>query len=162
MNVYEHVFRSVIGANMPLDRWRGQPLLLVNTASKCGYTPQLAKLQMIYQDYRHSNLVILGLPCNDFDEREPGNEQSITGFYWDNYRVSFPLTEKIATIGRGAHPLFLALMDAYGMEIMPRWNFTKYLFDSRGNFVDHWHSGIEPDDPLLTHEVERQLQSWVF
>ena len=147
---------------MPLDRWRGQPLLLVNTASKCGYAPQLAKLQDIYQDYRQSNLVIIGMPCNDFDEREPGDEHSIAGHYWDQYKVSFPLTEKIVTMGYGAHPLFLSLLETFGMELMPRWNFTKYLFNCQGEFVDHWHSDVEPDDPALTHEIERQLQSWVF
>lgn len=162
MNVYEHMFRSVSGASMPLDRWRGQPILLVNTASQCGFTPQLAKLQAIWQDYRQSNLVIIGMPCNDFGEREPGNEQTIAGFYWDEYKVTFPLTEKISIVGRGAHPLFLALMDAFGMDIMPRWNFTKYLFDCRGDYVEHWHSDVEPDDLTLTHEIERQLQSWVF
>lgn len=162
MNVYEHMFRSVVGASMPLNRWRGQPLLFVNTASNCGYTPQLAKLQNIYQDYRQSNLVIIGLPCNDFGDCEPGNEQAITGYYWDNFGVTFPLTEKITIVGRGAHPLFLALMDTFGMELMPRWNFTKYLFDCRGQFVERWPSDVEPDDPAMTHEIERQLQSWVF
>lgn len=162
MNLYEHVFRSVIGANMPLYRWRGQPILLVNTASKCGYAPQLAKLQDIYQDYRQSSLVIIGMPCNDFDEREPGDERQIAGHYWDQYKVSFPLTEKIVTMGHGAHPLFLSLLDTFGMDIMPRWNFTKYLFDCGGEFVHHWHSDVEPDDPTLTHEIERRLQSWIF
>lgn len=162
MNVYEHVFRSVTGATMSLDRWRGQPLLLVNTASECGYAPQLAKLQAIYQDYRQSNLVIIGMPCNDFDAREPRDDHAIAGFYWDHYQVSFPLTQKISTMGRGAHPLFLALMDSYGMDVMPRWNFTKYLFNTRGEFIEHWHADVEPDDSTLTHEVERQLQSWVF
>jgi glutathione peroxidase len=162
MNVYEYVFRSVGNATMPLDRWRGQPLLLVNTASKCGYTPQLRKLEAIWQDYRHSNLVVIGMPCNDFGEQEPAREQAISGFYWDNYHVTFPLTAKIVTRGMGSHPLFLALMDAYGQEIMPRWNFNKYLFNSKGDLVEHWPSGIEPDDPLLTHQIERNLNSWVF
>jgi len=162
MNVYEYVFRAANGASMPLSRWEGQPLLLVNTASKCGFTPQLAKLQFLYTDYRHSNLVVVALPCNDFGEQEPGDEQDIVGFYWDRYHVTFPITTKVHVLGLEAHPLFIAMLDTYGMDILPRWNFTKYLFDTHGDLVEHWPSNVEPDDPALTHQVERQLQSWVF
>jgi len=162
VNVYEHMFRSISGASMPLDRWRGQPLLLVNTASKCVYTPQLAKLQAVYQEYRQSNLVVLGMPCNDFDGQEPADAHEIAFFYWDHYRVSFPLTEKISVVGLGAHPLFRAMIDYYGQEVAPRSNFTKYLFDGKGQLVEHWPAALEPDDPTVTHQIERQLTSWVF
>ena len=162
MNVYEYVFRSISGATMPLRNWTGQPLLMVNTASQCGFTPQLHTLARLYNDYRQSNLVVIGMPCNDFGEQEPGDEAEIGAFYWDEYRVSFPLTSKIQVRGLGAHPLFLALLDEYGEDVMPRWNFTKYLFDTRGQLVQHWPSDVKPNDPKLTHQVERQLQSWVF
>ncbi len=162
MNVYEYVFRSVSGASMPLGHWEGQPLLLVNTASHCGYSPQLAKLQSIFSDYRQSSLVVIGLPCNDFGEQEPGTEQEIVRFYWDEFGVTFPLSTKISVVGLGAHPLFVAMLDTYGMDILPRWNFTKYLFDTKGQLVEHWPARVEPDDPAITHQVERQLQSWIF
>ncbi len=162
MNVYEHVFRSVSGATMPLGHWEGQPLMLVNTASQCGYTPQLAKLQSLWNEYRQSNLVVIGMPCNDFDGQEPLTEAQISGFYWDEYGVSFPLTQKISVIGLGAHPLFVALLETYGLDILPKWNFTKYLFNSRGELVEHWPARVEPDDSAITHQLERQLQSWVF
>jgi glutathione peroxidase len=146
MNVYEFAFQSLSGAPMPLRNWTGQPLLLVNTASKCEYAPQYGKLQRIYEDYRRSGLVIIGMPCNDFGELEPGDEGDILNFTWDNYRVSFPLTKKIQVVGLGSHPLFISLMDNYGTDVMPRWNFYKYLFDNRGELVDHWPSAVEPDD----------------
>lgn len=162
MNVYEYVFQSVGGARMPLGHWESQPLLLVNTASKCGYTPQLGKLQKLYNEYRGSNLVVIALPCNDFGEQEPRREQDIVRFYWDEYRVSFPITAKIHVRGLGAHPLFMTLLDTYGEDILPKWNFTKYLFDTQGQLVEHWPSNVEPNDPALTHQVERNLRSWVF
>jgi glutathione peroxidase len=162
MNVYEFAFQSISGASMPLGNWTGQPLLLVNTASECGYTPQYGKLQRIYDDYRQSGLVVIGMPCNDFGEQEPGDEEEIARFTWENYRVTFPLTRKIQVIGLGAHPLFTALVETYGDDVIPRWNFHKYLFDNRGELVEHWPSRVEPDDPALTHQVERNLQSWIL
>ncbi len=162
MNVYEHVFQAAGGARMPLSRWTGQPLMLVNTASQCAFAPQLSKLQKIWLDYRESNLVIIALPCNDFGEQEPGTEQDIISTYWDDYGVTFPVTRKVSVRGLAAHPLFLSLLDTYGEDVMPKWNFYKYLFDSRGEFVEHWPSRVEPDDPTLTHQIERQLRSWVF
>lgn len=162
MNVYEYVFRSVGGASMPLSHWEGQPMLLVNTASKCGFTPQLAKLQFLHNDYKHSSLVVIGLPCNDFGEQEPLDDHKIAGFYWDEYGVTFPLSTKISVLGLSAHPLFVALLDTYGQDILPKWNFTKYLFSNKGQLVEHWPSRVEPDDPAITHQIERQLQSWVF
>ncbi|MEM1411642.1 MAG: glutathione peroxidase [Pseudomonadota bacterium] len=162
MNIYEYVFHAVNGARMPLGHWESQPILLVNTASKCGFTPQLAKLQYLYNEYRGANLVIIALPCNDFGDQEPGTEQDIVRYYWDEYRVSFPITAKIHVRGLEAHPLFRALLDNYGEDILPRWNFTKYLFNGEGQLVEHWPSRVEPTDPALTHQVERNLRSWIF
>jgi glutathione peroxidase len=162
MNVYEFVFQQANGARMPLSRWEAQPLLIVNTASKCGFTPQLAKLQKVYNEYRGANLVVIALPCNDFGGQEPGTEEDIVRFYWDEYGVSFPIASKVMARGLGAHPFFLALLDNYGDDLLPKWNFTKYLFDTRGDLVEHWPARVEPDDPAMTHQIERQLRSWVF
>ena len=162
MNVYEYVFHAANGARMPLGLWEAQPLLLVNTASKCGFTPQLAKLQALYNEYRGANLVVIALPCNDFGGQEPGTEQEIVRFYWDEYGVSFPITSKIHVRGLEAHPLFRALLDSYGEDVLPKWNFTKYLFNTQGDLVEYWPARTEPTDPALTHQVERNLRSWVF
>ncbi len=162
MNVYEYVFESASGARMSLGTWEAQPLLLVNTASRCGYTPQLAKLQAVYNEYRQSNLMVVAMPCNDFGDQEPGTEREIVSFYWDQYHVRFPVTRKIHTVGREIHPLFRALLETYGSDVLPRWNFTKYLFDTKGQLVEHWESRVEPTDPAVTHQIERHLKSWVF
>lgn len=162
MNVYEYVFHSAEGVRMPLAFWEAQPLLLVNSASECGYTPQLRKLQNLYAEYRGASLVVIALPCNDFGAQEPGAEDDFLPLYRDEYQVTFPITRKIHVRGLDAHPLFIDLLDTHGQDILPKWNFTKYLFDSDGQLVEHWPAGVEPDDPTLTHQVERQLQSWVF
>jgi glutathione peroxidase len=161
MNVHEYRFHYIDGANMPLEFWDGQPILLVNTASECGYTPQYRKLQRLWEDYRQSQLVVLGLPCNDFGAQEPGTDEKIAAWVREEFGVTFPLTRKIHILGQEAHPLFLDLRDEYGDEILPRWNFTKYLFDGDGRLVERWPSKVEPDDPTLTHAVERNLRAWI-
>ncbi len=162
MNVFEYVFQSIDGAPLRLQNWTGQPLLLVNTASESEYTPQYMKLQRVYADYRESGLVVIGLPCDDFGHQEPGTEEDIARLTWDEYHVGFPLTRKVSVMGYSAHPLFHALRETYGDDVTPRWNFHKYLFDRRGELVECWPSRVEPDDPLVTHQVERNLQSWIL
>jgi glutathione peroxidase len=162
MNVYEYVFQSISGSTMPLRNWTGQPIMLVNTASECGFTPQYGSLQTLHNDYHAGGLILVGIPCNDFGEQEPGTEEEILKFTWDEYRVSFQLTRKTSVLGLGAHPLFHALRDEFGSDISPRWNFEKYLFDRKGQLIEHWPSRVDPLDPLITHQVERHLQSWVL
>ena len=162
MQVHEYVFRSINGASMPLDRWTGQPLLLVNTASECGFTPQYQKLQALWQEYRPSGLVVIGIPCNEFGEQEPADEPAIEEFCSSTYGVTFPMTEKQSIIGPHPHPLFLAMREEYTTDILPRWNFFKYLFSREGKFLHHWPSNVEPDDSGFRHEIERNLSSWTM
>jgi glutathione peroxidase len=162
MNVFEYVFTSINGASLPLRNYQGQPLLLVNTASKCGYTPQYTKLQRIWEDYRQSGLVIIGIPSNDFGEQEPDDEDVIAEFCSSNFNVSFPMTTKQKVMGLGTHPLFVAIREEFGEDAAPRWNFFKYLFDRQGQMLGFWPSAVEPDDPVITHQIERNLQSWVL
>jgi glutathione peroxidase len=157
MRVHEFVFRSIVGASMPLNRWTGQPMLLVNTASQCGYTPQYAKLQKLWDEYRPGSLVVIGLPCNDFGEQEPDDDEAIREFCNINYEVTFPMTSKISIIGVGAHPLFKAMREEFTADILPRWNFHKYLFGRDGNLVEHWPSKVEPDEPGFRHIIESNL-----
>lgn len=145
---------------MPLERWNGQPLLLVNTASECGFTPQYAKLQAVWTEYRQSGLVVIGIPCNDFGEQEPGDPEQIAEFCTENYGVTFPLTEKQSIIGPSPHRLFIAMREEYTADVLPRWNFHKYLFGREGDLIEHWPSKVEPDDSGFRHEIERNLGSW--
>lgn len=162
MNVFEYVFTSIHGAPMPLRNWTGQPMLLVNTASECGYTPQYAKLQKIWNDYRESSLVVIGIPSDDFGHQEPGDEEQINEFCTREFGIKFPMTSKQRVMGYSAHPFFHAIRETYGEDVSPRWNFHKYLFNRQGEMVGNWPSSIEPDDPALTHQIERYLQSWIL
>jgi glutathione peroxidase len=162
MRVHEYRFRSLSGASMPLDRWTGQPLLLVNTASECGFTPQYRKLQAVWDEYRPAGLVVIGIPCDDFGGQEPGDSETIQEFCSSNYGVTFPMTEKQSIVGGHPHPLFIALREEYTADILPRWNFYKYLFGRDGELLHHWPSKVEPDDPGFRHDVERNLASWTM
>jgi glutathione peroxidase len=161
MNVYEYFFTSITGTSLPLRNYRGQPLLIVNTASKCGYTPQYQKLQRIWEDYRQSGLTVIGIPSNDFGEQEPDDEDAILEFCDANYNITFPMTAKQHVMGLSAHPLFVAIREEIGEDAVPRWNFYKYLFDRQGQLLEFWPSAVEPDDPLITHQIERNLHSWI-
>jgi glutathione peroxidase len=162
MNVFEFVFVSIHGGRMPLSKYQGQPLLIVNTASECGYTPQYRQLQRIWLDYRQSGLFVIGMPCDDFGNQEPGDEESIAEFCETNYLVNFPMTAKYHVMGISAHPLFQAIREEFGEDAIPRWNFYKYLFNRDGQLVQFWPSAMAPDDTAITHQIECNLQSWVL
>ena len=162
MNVFEYAFTSIEGAPMHLRRFQGQPLLLVNTASNCDYTKQFAKLERIWDDYRQSGLTVIALPSDDFGQQEPAEESDIAEFLESEYHIRFPVTAKQNVMGRNAHPLFRALRDEYGDDVTPRWNFHKYLFNRQGDLAGFWPSKVEPDDPLITHQIERNLHSWIL
>lgn len=160
MRIHEFVFRSLQGASMPLDRWKGQPILLVNTASECGYTPQYTGLQALWEEYRPSGLVVLGIPCDDFGAQEPGDETTIADFCSSHYEITFPMTEKQHVIGVDSHPLFRAMREEYTSDILPSWNFFKYLFGGNGELLHHWPSKITPEEPGFRNEIERNLGAW--
>jgi glutathione peroxidase len=162
MNVYEYVFVAINGARLPLRNYQGQPLFIVNVASECEFTPQYLELQRMWMDYRQSGLIVLGIPCDDFGQCEPGDEEAIAEFCETNYAVTFPMTAKYNLMGVSAHPMFRDIREEYGDNAAPRWNFHKYLFDRQGQLVDNWKSEIAPNDPLVTHQVERNLQSWIL
>lgn len=160
MNVYNYNFISLDGVPMPMERFRNQPILLVNTASECGFTPQYGTLQRLYNDYERSGLVVIGMPCNDFGDQEPGSEEEIRAFLDREYQISFPMTAKYSVGGREMHPMFRDMIEEYGTDILPRWNFYKYLFNRKGDLVSHWDSRTLPDDPAIIHDIGKNLQSW--
>jgi len=162
MRVHEFFFHSIDGSNMPLERWKGQPLLLVNTASECGYTPQYAKLQKLWEEYRNNGLVVIGIPCNDFGGQEPGSDEEIASFCSERFAITFPLTERQSIIGANPHPLFIAMREEFTSDILPTWNFFKYLFGRDGELIEHFPSKIEPDEPGFRHCLERNLGAWTL
>ncbi len=162
MNVFEYVFSSLGGGSLALSNYQGQPILIANTASECGYTPQYQGLQSLWMDYKQSGLIVIGIPCDDFGQQEPGDEASIAEFCETNYQVSFPMTGKNKVLGSDAHPLFHAIREEFGDDAMPNWNFFKYLFDRTGQLVEFWPSKVLVSDPVITHQIECNLQSWVL
>jgi glutathione peroxidase len=138
-----------------LCQFRGKVLLVVNTASRCGFTPQYEGLEKLYRRYRDRGLVILGFPANDFGSQEPGSNKEIARFCEVNFGVTFPMFEKTSVVGENAHPLYRELAAQTGQ--VPRWNFHKYLIDRAGQPVASFESKIEPADPKLTGQIEKLL-----
>ncbi|MDX8152321.1 glutathione peroxidase [Patulibacter brassicae] len=142
------------GTPQDLAEYRGKVVLVVNTASACGLTPQYEGLQALYEQHGDAGLVVLGFPANDFLEQEPGSDEEIGAFCQRNYGVTFPLFAKHTVLGEQATPLFAELTKA---SEAPEWNFTKYLLDRDGRFVQRFGARTEPSDPELVGAIERLL-----
>ena len=138
----------------PLCRYKGKVLLVVNTASQCGYTPQYAGLEKLYRRYKDRGLVVLGFPSNDFGGQEPGSGKEIAAFCQVNYGVSFPIFAK-SSVKAAPNPFYEKLAQASGSR--PRWNFHKYLVDRRGASAVAFDTAVEPSDAKLVGEIERLL-----
>ena len=156
-DAYQFEFVSIDGERLPLDAWRGRPLLVVNTASFCGYTPQYSELEALWQRYRGRGLVVLGVPSNDFGRQEPGSASEIKEFCASNYSVDFPLTEKYGVIGGEAHPFYRWVAESLGEAGTPRWNFHKYLLGPDGHLAGAWPEQVAPTDRRITEEIEALL-----
>ena len=156
-DAYQFEFVSLGGENLPLAAWRGRPVLVVNTASFCGYTPQYRDLEALWRRYRERGLVVLGVPSNDFGQQEPGSAAEIKQFCETNYQVDFPLSEKYRVIGGEAHPFYRWVAAQLGEAGAPRWNFHKYLIGPDGGLAGAWPSRVGPLDPAITGEIEGML-----
>ena len=140
---------------VPLCQFKGKVLLVVNTASQCGFTPQYEGLEALYRRYKDRGLVVLGFPSNDFGGQEPGAGAEIARFCQVNYGVSFPMFAKTAVVGPAASPLYRDLAAQTGKR--PRWNFHKYLVDRNGAVVASFESAVAPGDVRITTQIERLL-----
>jgi len=157
-SVYDFRVHNSDGQEASLDAYRGKVLLIVNVASKCGFTPQYAGLEALYQKYHEQGLEILGFPCNQFNSQEPGTNAEIQQFCQVNYGVTFPVFAKIEVNGDGTHPLYQYLKQAapgvVGSEGI-KWNFTKFLIARDGTVVDRFGSSTKPEE--LAADIERLL-----
>lgn len=144
--IYDYKVRDIRGQEVSMEKYKGNVLLIVNTASKCGFTKQYAGLQALYEKYKDQGLEILAFPCNQFGHQEPGDDAAIKNFCTDTFGVTFPVMAKIEVNGEGAHPLYKELKKAQGgllgNEI--KWNFTKFLVDREGRVVDRFAPQKEP------------------
>lgn len=157
-SIYEFSAQTVGGKKQPLKNYQGKVLLVVNTASKCGLTPQFAGLEELYEKYKDQGLVILGFPCNQFANQDPGSNEEITEFCQLNYGVSFPMFGKIDVNGSGADPIFKHLKQeapgALGSQRI-KWNFTKFLIDADGNVIKRYAPTVKPKD--IEKDVKKLL-----
>jgi len=155
--VSEFSFHDIDGRRLNLSDYRGQAVLVVNTASECGYTPQYAELQELWQRFGDRGLVVLGVPSNDFGAQEPGTEEEVKFFCTTRYGVDFRLTAKQSVIGAEAHPFYQWIVQELGEDAAPKWNFHKYLLDTNGNLSGLWPSAVSPLDPALVDAVRDAL-----
>ncbi len=157
-SVYEYRFPSLTGeGEVSLADYKGKVLLIVNTASKCGFTGQYDGLEKLYQAYKGQGLVIIGVPSNDFGGQEPGSEKEIVQFCRLNYGVSFPMTGKLVVSGDDAHPFYYYARESLGYLASPKWNFHKYLIGRDGMLIDHFHSTTAPDSERLVNAIKEEL-----
>jgi glutathione peroxidase len=154
MTIFDVDIDALTGGPADLDRYRGSAVLVVNVASRCGLTPQYAGLQALYDRYADRGLVVLGVPCNQFGEQEPGTAGEIQEFCSATYGVTFPLTEKVDVNGPGRHPLYRELIGD-GPDIA--WNFAKFLVAPDGTVAARFDPQVTPDDDQLVAAVEKQL-----
>lgn len=154
---YDFSFESLDGDPLPLSQYKGKVLLVVNTASKCGFTPQYQGLQALYDKYKDKGLVIIGVPSNDFGGQEPGSAAEIKHFCQLNYGVTFPMTSKYDVVGDQAHPFYQWAYGVLGFGSAPKWNFHKILIDRQGHAVDYFTSMTKPDAQKLTGAIEKLL-----
>jgi glutathione peroxidase len=156
-DAYQFEFTSLDGETLPLAAWRDRPVLVVNTASFCGYTSQYRDLEALWRRYRDRGLIVLGVPSNDFGQQEPGSATEIRQFCETNYQVDFPLTEKCRVVGSAAHPFYRWVAASLGDAGTPRWNFHKYLVGADGQLAGAWPAQVRPGDGAIIAEIESAL-----
>lgn len=157
MSLYDFTMDDIDGKPVNLGQYKGKVLLLVNTASFCGNTPQYSDLETMYETYRGKGFEILAFPANNFGQQEPGTNEEIKGFCLTKYAVSFPLFSKISVKGSDKHPLYRYLTEHSAFPGEVEWNFQKYLVDRSGNVVGRFHHRTKPLSPEIVNEVERVL-----
>lgn len=157
-NAYSFSFSSLVDHQpLPLSAYRGKVIMVVNTASNCGFTPQYAGLEKLYKKYKDEGLVIIGIPSNDFGGQEPGTAKTIATFCQVNYGVTFPMAAKEVVSGPKAHPFYRWASQKLGFGSAPKWNFHKYLINRQGELVDFFYSTTKPDSVKIVRAIEKAL-----
>jgi glutathione peroxidase len=159
-DIYKFTMQSLTGQDIPLSTYKGKVVLIVNTASKCGLTPQYKDIEALYEKYKDRGLVVLGFPANDFLRQEPGSNSEIGEFCQKNYGVSFPMFSKIEVTGNSKHPLYKFLTEKKENGVVDAavtWNFQKFLIDKEGHVVTYFKPGTEVTQPTVIKAIEDLL-----
>lgn len=157
--IYDYEMKSLSGNEVSLSEFQENVIMIVNTASECGYTPQYKELQELYEQYEERGFVVLGFPANNFGGQEPGSDEEIAQFCELNYGVTFPMFSKISVKGEDQHPLFQFLTSADNKDFKGEigWNFEKFLIDRNGNIVRRFKSSVTPMSEEVTNSIENIL-----
>ncbi len=155
-SIQDFTMKTIDGKQMPLANFKGKVVLVVNVASKCGFTPQYTALEAVYEKYKSKGLVIVGFPANNFGLQEPGTDEEIQTFCRSKYMVTFPMFSKISVKGDDKAPLYQYLTSTGGGEI--KWNFTKFLTDKDGKVITRFESAVTPDSPQVIAAIEAALK----
>lgn len=156
-NAHDFSFKTIKGEPLPLSDFAGKAVLVVNTASECGLTPQYEGLEKLHEQYAEQGLVVLGVPCNDFGGQEPGTEAQIADFCQTNFGVKFPMAAKEKVLGDDAHPFYLWAREQLGEDQAPQWNFHKYLVGPDGKLLTAIASQVEPTAPESLEAIRSAL-----
>ena len=155
---YEFEFQSIDGETIKLSEYKNKVLVLVNVASRCGFTSQYDDLQDLWTNYKDKDLIVIGVPTNDF-KQEPASNADIEDFCEENFNISFPMTEKINVLGNKAHPFYKWAKENYGISAVPKWNFHKIVINKHGKIADTFTSITNPSSKKFINFIENQIKN---
>jgi len=155
---YDFEFNSIDGNKINLNDFKNKVLVIVNVASRCGYTPQYEDLQTLWSNYKNKSLVVIGIPTNNF-KQEPGTNKEIKDFCETNFGINFPMTEKIDVIGSNAHPFYKWAKKNHGIGAIPKWNFHKIVIGKNGKIVDTFASFTKPTSKKFLNLIEKEIKN---
>ena len=155
---YDFEFNSIDGNKIKLSDFKNKVLVIVNVASRCGYTPQYEDLQTLWSNYKDKNLIVIGVPTNNF-KQEPGTNKEIKDFCETNFGINFPMTEKIDVIGNNAHPFYKWAKKNHGISAIPKWNFHKIVIGKNGKVVDTFASFTKPTSKKFLNLIEKEIKN---
>ena len=154
---YDLKIKSITGDELNITEMKGKTILLVNVASKCGFTKQYEELQQLYDNFKDKGFIVIGIPSNQFGEQEPGSESEIKNFCETNFNITFPMTSKYDVKGDNAHPIYLWAKETYGNSTVPKWNFHKILINKEGKVEDTFVSFTNPLSKKIIKKLEQIL-----
>ena len=155
---YDFEFKNIKGGTINLNNYKNKVIVVVNVASRCGYTPQYEDLQKLWVDYEKKNLVVIGVPTNNF-KQEPGSNKEIKDFCETNFGIDFPMTEKVNVIGGDAHPFYKWAKQNHGLAAIPKWNFHKIIIGKNGKVVDTFASFTKPSSKKFLNVIETEIKN---
>ena len=155
---YDFTFNGIDGNKINLGEFKGKIIVIVNVASRCGYTPQYEGLQTLWNNYKNSDLVVIGVPTNNF-KQEPGSNKEIKDFCETNFGINFPMTQKTDVIGKNAHPFYKWAKENHGIGAIPKWNFHKIVIDKNGKVLDTFASFTKPSSNKFLNLIEKGIKN---